>query len=308
MRVAMHDAQLSCAGIGMLFTLHVLVCDWSRHASILMVSGKQVVTLGNVPYWQASLFFSFSSAVSLLSLQYELMATGHTEAGEPSGRPAVGVMAEQLAQLLGAVKDGMREELSSLKRELTSDRQAADDCLLKKLKLEKVPTFKKKAHEKQFVFNEEVSSKVKEATAALAETPPAVEKAKTLLKEGKKLLSEGQKLIRMADRSEHSWAMVEEYIDELANNSNDEERIQRAEVRVGGKLKAAAAKSGKQKKAGTPLPRRFSQSVIQKAFPAAHVAPASAPSCLYCHSLSRSASLGQPLGPCFECGKLGNFR
>ena len=69
-----------------------------------------------------------------------------------------------MAQLLGAVKDGMREELSSLKRELTSDRQAADDRLLKKLKLEKVPTFKKKAHEKQFVFNEEVSSKVEEDT------------------------------------------------------------------------------------------------------------------------------------------------
>ena len=148
-----------------------------------MVSGKQVVTLGDVPWWQASLFFSSSSAVSLLRLLYELMATERTEAGEPSGRPAVGVTAEQLAQLLGAVKDGMREELSSLKRELTSDRQAADDRLLKKLKLEKVPTFKKKAHEKQFVFNEEVSSKVEEATAALAETPPAVEKAKTLLEE-----------------------------------------------------------------------------------------------------------------------------
>ena len=34
MRVAMHDAQLSCADTGMLFTLHVLACDWSRHASI----------------------------------------------------------------------------------------------------------------------------------------------------------------------------------------------------------------------------------------------------------------------------------
>jgi len=233
---------------------------------------------------------------------------------------ATGVTAEQLAQLLGAVKDGMREELSSLKRELTSDRQAADDRLLKKLKLEKVPTFKKKAHEKQFVFNEEVSSKVEEATAALAETPPAVEKAKTLLEEGKKLLSERQKLIRMADRSEHGWATVEEYIeDELADNSDDEKRIQRAEVRAGRKLKTAAAKSGKQKKTGAPLPRRFSQPVIQKAFPAAtgaHVAPASAPyGAQYVSVLpqpvvgvSRSASLGQPLGPCFECGKLGHFR
>ena len=137
----------------------------------------------------ASKFVFFLLQRSFSSKSAVLMATGDTEAGEPSGRPAIGVMAEQLAQILGAVKDGMQEELSSLKQELTSDRQA-DDCLLKKLKLEKVPTFKKKAHEKQFVFNEEVSSKVKEATAALAEAPPAVEKAKALLKESKKLLSE----------------------------------------------------------------------------------------------------------------------
>jgi len=93
----------------------------------------------------------------------------------------------------------------------------------------------------------------------------------------------------------------------------------RAEVRAGRKLKTAAAKSGKQKKTSAPLPRRFSQPVIQKAFPAAtgaHVAPASAPyGAQYVSVLSqpvvgvsRSASLGQPLGPCFECGKLGHFR
>ena len=59
--------------------------------------------------------FSFSSAVSLLSSA--IRSDGYRLYGgwEPSGRPTVGVTAEQLAQLLGAVKDGMREELSSLK-------------------------------------------------------------------------------------------------------------------------------------------------------------------------------------------------
>ena len=125
--------------------------------------------------------------------------------------------AEQLAEVLRTVKDGMREELSSLKRELAGDREAADDRLLKKLKLEKAPAFKKKAHEKQFRFNEEVAIKFDSASASLSETPPAVEKAKTLLEEGMKLVSERQKLIRMADKSEHGWATVEEYLeDELA--------------------------------------------------------------------------------------------
>ena len=98
--------------------------------------------------------------------------------------------------------------MTSLKRELAGDREAADNWLLKKLKLEKAPTFKKKAHEKQFQFNEEVATKLDSASASLSETPPAVEKAKTLLEEGMKLVSERQKLIRMADRSEHGWATV----------------------------------------------------------------------------------------------------
>ena len=55
----------------------------------------------------------------------------------------------------------------------------------------------------------------------------------------------------MADRSEHGWATVKEYLeDELADNSDDEKRMQKAEFRAGRKLKAAAAKNAK-KKAGS---------------------------------------------------------
>ena len=104
--------------------------------------------------------------------------------------------AEQLAEVVRAVKDGLHEEMNTFKRELSDDREAADDRLLKKMKLEKAPTFKKKTHEKQYHFNEEVSCKFEAARAALLETPPAVEKAKTLLDEGTKLVCERQKLIR----------------------------------------------------------------------------------------------------------------
>ena len=83
--------------------------------------------------------------------------------------------------------------------------------------------------------------------------PPAVEKAKTLLEEGAKLVSEKQKLIRTADMSEHGWATIEEYLeDELAENSDDEKRMQKAEYRAGRKLKAAAAKTGKKKSMRKP--------------------------------------------------------
>ena len=141
--------------------------------------------------------------------------------------------------------------MASLKRELASDREVADDRLLKRLKMEKAPSFKKKTHEKQYFFNEEVSSKMEAAASSLSQTPPAIEKAKTQLEKGLKFVCEQQKLIRMADRLEHGWATVEEYLeDELADNSDDEKQMQKAEFRVGRKLKAAAAKNAK-KKAGS---------------------------------------------------------
>ena len=99
-----------------------------------------------------------------------------------------------------------------------------------------------------------MACKFEAAHASLSETPLAVEKAKTLLDEGTKLVSERQKLIRMTDRSEHGWVTVEEYLeDELADNSDDKRRMQKAEYtqcRAGRKVKAAAAKNSRKKSSG----------------------------------------------------------
>ena len=73
---------------------------------------------------------------------------------EPS--TSSGALALSAAKVLHAIKDGMREEMSSLKRELAGDREAADERLLKKMRLENSPIYKKTTHEKQFKFNEEV--------------------------------------------------------------------------------------------------------------------------------------------------------
>ena len=81
-------------------------------------------------------------------------------AGPSTSSGALALSAGQLAEVLRAVKDGMCEEMSSLQRELAGDREAADECLLKKMRLEKSPIFKKKTHDKQLKFNEEVSSKL----------------------------------------------------------------------------------------------------------------------------------------------------
>ena len=109
-----------------------------------------------------------------------------------TGNPT-GLSADQLQEVLKTVKDGLRDEVALLKRELASDREVADDRLLKRLKMEKAPSFKK-THEKQYFFNEEVSTKMEAAASSLSQTPPAVEKAKTQL-EGLKFVCERQKVI-----------------------------------------------------------------------------------------------------------------
>ena len=56
------------------------------------------------------------------------------------------------------------------------------------------------------------------------------EKATQEMEAGETLLINRQKMIKLADRSELGWSIVEEYeADELADNSEDEKRIARAE-------------------------------------------------------------------------------
>jgi hypothetical protein len=75
----------------------------------------------------------------------------------------------------------------------------------------------------QFTFNEGVKSSIE---ADLQETPSATEKANSAVEEGEKLVDDRQKLIRIADRSEHGWATIEEYEDnELAEDSDEEKKL-----------------------------------------------------------------------------------
>ena len=130
-----------------------------------------------------------------------------------------------------------------MKRELAEEREAANKRLVKRIWLEKAPSFKKKGHEKQFRLNKEVREKIAIASDCLVATPPVVERARESFKEGEDLTVSRQKGIRIADCSEYGWATVEEYEeDELAANSDDDKRLFRAEMRTGRKCKAAAAK------------------------------------------------------------------
>ena len=63
--------------------------------------------------------------------------------------------------LLDAIKQlerNMDDKMANMKRELAKEREEAEDKLVKRMKLEKLPTFKKKGHEAQYRFNEELAS------------------------------------------------------------------------------------------------------------------------------------------------------
>ena len=177
--------------------------------------------------------------------------------------------------------------------------------MAKKLKVDKKPTFKKKAHERQFSFNQELKDKLESASAAANATPPALEKVKQALKEGEVLIKERQKLIQIADRSEHGWATVEEYVaDELADDSDDEKRLYKAEGRAGRKIKEAKAKTKKKPLRKSPpwwqpKPGVTSQGVFNTGQSSTQFTQP---------SKSPAQPVPQVLGPCFQCGKMGHFR
>ena len=98
---------------------------------------------------------------------------------------------------LSQVLDCLRSEIQSLKRE----REAADERLVKRMKIEKRPTFKKKAHEKQFVFNDFIIDKFEDIVTAAQQTPPAIEKVKTAVIEGIKSLNVDKHIRIMIDEN-----------------------------------------------------------------------------------------------------------
>ena len=66
----------------------------------------------------------------------------------------------------------------------------------------------------------------------------SLNKAKITLDQGLELLANCQKLIRIADRSELRWKVVAEYeADELASDSEDEEKLEKVERSVEGRLR-----------------------------------------------------------------------
>ena len=213
----------------------------------------------------------------------------------------------EIRQLISAINH-MEQRMSGMKRELVDEAEAR---VAKKLKeADKQPALKKKDHQKQFQFNEDVRERLTEVSAAIHQMPVAVERAKTAIQEGMNPLKKRQKVIKIADRSDHGWATVEKYVeDELAEDSDDEKCLFRAEARAGRKAKAAqAAKLKKRSSMASRKPQSSGMPASVASLNSQQLAHPEAWPQLVTGRNAYSTAAPQSLGPCFLCGKLGHFR
>lgn len=145
--------------------------------------------------------------------------------------------------------------------------------------------FKRKGNEEQFKVNTKIANKMKEARCFLREdTDPSEPKEKAVrsISEGLDLLAHRQKLVKLADQSESGWKTVTEYeTHSLADDSEDEKRIIRAENRAARKIK-----TDKRNKQNRSTPYR--------------TPPAST-------STMTNVPIQRP-GKCYECGIAGHWR
>ena len=162
------------------------------------------------------------------------MSSGEAERAAPS----VPTAANDVAQIL----EGMRQ----MREELRSVRQGQEETALRIERNARKDTysFKRRGNELQYRFNAEVADKVAAAATSIEKVETTSIRSKELLdraardlREGNALLAHRQRIIKLANRSESGWAVVDEYEgDDLAEDSDDEKRMEKAENRAERKL------------------------------------------------------------------------
>ena len=140
----------------------------------------------------------------------------------------------QFAALLAAICDSkhrLDRKLANFKADVKQAQDAAAMKVVHCVRNNKPYQYKRKAHKEQAHFNVQVEESVQEAYDALAtiEDSPALQHAREALEKGVQLLAKRQKLTKITDRSDNGWGVVIEYTaDKLADNSDNEKRLEKA--------------------------------------------------------------------------------
>lgn len=207
-------------------------------------------------------------------------------------------MSEKIQETWEATSGKLIEHMDKL----VSNRMEAQLNAIQQLKYTDPCVFRKKGNEVQYKHNERVLDTMKEANASLEQGKDDHAKAK--LKEGMDLMVHRQKLIRLADKSELGWKVVQEYeTHELASDSEDEKRILKAEARASRKFRERGRKrkrgsGGDFYRGGASEESNYRSSSISYT-DSPRQAPAAA---------VRPGQTARRAGTCFACGKPGHWR
>ena len=204
--------------------------------------------------------------------------------------------------MMKSMEQLFQKSIDELKRSHvdSSDAQIRE---IKKLKMEEPRRFKTdKANEDQLGFNAKIQDTLEETKAAAEAN--ALDKVKDSLQKGEDLLKEHQKHILLADKSEYGWSTVKEYEkSEIADDSDDEKKMFKAEARAKAHLKQSASRS---RTAASGFAAR-KDSVVQDSAPSRSGERNSLGLKQIPTVEAQSRTRIRP-GNCFQCGKPGHWR
>nr|XP_054771917.1 uncharacterized protein LOC129279877 [Lytechinus pictus] len=191
-----------------------------------------------------------------------------------------------IKEAVGGIKDYVDQAIASQKE--------ATSKVIESVKV----NFKFKGNKLQFEFNNSQLERVQTATNAIKKGDTA--SAILELQKVEDDILKRNKLIRIADKSEDGWKVVDEYLsEELASDSDDDKKIRAAQNRAASKRKKAKSnrskatpyKSQRRPQETFPNPDATFRSYMQQGRPQFNQV----------HTL-RSFDL------CFGCGKSGHWR
>ena len=149
-------------------------------------------------------------------------------------------VADSMASVTRRISSLIDNRLDNFKKQFKEENSSSVEAAVKRAKRARF-VFQSKGNEQQFEHVESVLDKLESAKDAL--NANATSKIKTAIEEGIALVTKRMKLIKIADKSQYSWATVQEYLsDELASDSEDGKRLFRSERRAEKKVKAAKKK------------------------------------------------------------------
>ncbi|XP_072166403.1 uncharacterized protein [Diadema setosum] len=207
-------------------------------------------------------------------------------------------------RLLSDLDNLISNRLSNFQQSLNESQKALSDAQVAKIEEMHADNYKfqRKGNEEQYKVNIKVQRKLRETEQILKEEndiTTSVADAKAKIAEGIDIIDKRQKLIKMADSSPLGWKMVAEYENNsLADNSDDEKRMFKAEAR-------AERKAKKVKKQWEP--RRFQPYAMNRSsWRPIHTGAKDQEN----HASTSRGGVDERKRPglCFACGKPGHWK